>query len=81
MYALTVTAIGKAQEAELDRINYQAWTTAALSRAKRMPELRKLLSREREDPRTRKHKGWKAQQAAWEAFLGAGSKKRKGKRG
>jgi hypothetical protein len=69
-------AISKRQDAEHDRLVYLAWTTAALSRSKKLPDLKKLLKTGKVDPRLRKHKSWQAQLAGWESFAGPKRKKK-----
>jgi hypothetical protein len=77
MYVFIMKAFGARQSAEHDRIMLLAWSTAALTRIKKMPELKSLLKADRPDPRLRQPKRWQDQYAAWASFISSKSKKKK----
>jgi hypothetical protein len=52
-----------------DHRAWQAWNTAALSRAKTLPPLKKLLSQRKPTVKTGKAKPWQAQLSAWTKML------------
>lgn len=67
-FSLTIEARARAMAAAQDRETAQAWLTAALHRAKKMPKLAALLKKTAQPKAAAKARPWHKQMNAWARY-------------